>query len=489
MIGGPSPAADQHGEAFTVALLDATPDAILVIDGAGTIVFLNRRAGELFGYDHDDLLGRVVEDLMPDDDRTVHRAHRTRYRADPTIRPMGAGLVLRARRADGSELPVEISLSPLLIGDVTYSVAAVRDVTDRVQAEDHLHRVLTTLDASDDGVFIFDAATLRYSYVNEGAVRLVGYDAEDLLTMTPLHLNPNATIASYRELVDRLQAEQGTSVIQRSTLLRKDGREVPVEKTFQAAPVGRDGSRWVVVLARDVTKSIRAEEELLHSRDALRAAEQVVAVADERERIARDLHDTVIQRLFGAGLHLQATAAMSDERIQGRIAATIEDLDETIKELRMAIFSLQGVAAASPGGMRGRILDVVGEAGDSLGFEPRLQFDGAIESIDETVMTELVPTLREALANVARHAKARSARVTVSVDRDVTLVVTDDGIGIPAEVIGGRGLENMVRRADRAGGTALVRPIPSGGTELIWTVPGPRSTSSIGRPDPARESP
>ena len=104
-----------------------------------------------------------MEELVPDDVRAVHRAHRTRYQAAPTVRAMGAGLLLRARRGDGSEFPVEISLSPLSMGATAYTVAAVRDVTDRVEAEDHLHRVLHTLDSSDDAVFIFDADSLRYS--------------------------------------------------------------------------------------------------------------------------------------------------------------------------------------------------------------------------------------------------------------------------------------------------------------------------------------
>ncbi len=259
---------------------------------------------------------------------------------------MGAGLLLRARRVDGTEFPVEISLSPLSMGGDTYTVAALRDVTERVEAEDHLHRVLHTLDASDDGVFIFDADTLRYSYVNDGAVRLVGYDRVELLNMTPLHLNPNATEADYRHLIETLQADPGHAIIHEAILVAKDGREIPVEKTFQSAPTGRDGTRWVVILARDISERLAAERDLRRSQDALREAEQVLMLADDRERIARDLHDTVIQRLFGAGLQLQATSTGADERTRERLQATITDLDETIKELRSAIFALQGSGPA-----------------------------------------------------------------------------------------------------------------------------------------------
>ena len=109
---------------------------------------MNDHAGDLFGFELEDRLGRVVDDLLPEALRAVHRAHRTRFRAEPTVRAMGAGLELWARRSDGSEFPVEISLSPLHLDDDVFVMAAVRDVTERVAADDQLHRVLRTLDAS-----------------------------------------------------------------------------------------------------------------------------------------------------------------------------------------------------------------------------------------------------------------------------------------------------------------------------------------------------
>ena len=154
-------------------------------------------------------------------------------------------------------------------------------------------------------------------------------------------------------------------------MLRKDGSEVPVEKTLHSATTGRDGSRSVITLARDVTARLAAESELRQSQDALRDAEQVLAVANDRERIARDLHDTVIQRLFAEGLSLQATiGGVGDpQRTRARLESTVEGLDETIRELRMAVFSLQG-AASAPGGLRGRLLQVVTDATGGWGSSP-----------------------------------------------------------------------------------------------------------------------
>jgi len=229
---------------------------------------------------------------------------------------------------------------------------------------------------------------------------------------------------------------------------------------------------FAMAAVRDISARLAAEGELQASRDALRQAEQVVAVSSDRERIARDLHDTVIQRLFGEGLNLQAALSGLDDpdRTRDRLLATIDGLDETIKELRSAIFSLQGPSRA-PGGLRGDILEVTSDASAGLGFEPRVQFDGPIETIDDQIAEHLVPVVREALANVAKHAGATHVRVALLVADRVTLTITDDGSGIPDEVIGGRGVANLTARAGELGGQVTIENQPTGGVRLVWDVP------------------
>lgn len=451
-------------------MLDASPDGLVLSDPRGVITFVNRQATTMFGYEAEDFVGMSVDQLLPEGMRSVHRAHRTRYGAAPTTRTMGSGLELLALRADGTTFHCEISLSPLSLRDEMFVVAAVRDVTERVAAEDHLRRVLEALDATEDAIVLFDAATLRFSHVNDGAVRMLGYGRDELAAMTPMHLNPDEDEADYRALVDELLAGPDVTVRRDARLLARHGAEIRVENVFRAAPADREGSQWIISVARDVTARLRAEEELEANRSALREAEHNVVLAEDRARIARDLHDTVIQRLFGAGLRLQSIAAVADERMRIRLDETIDDLDDTIRELRSTIFSLQ-TSERTLAGLRGRLLEVVSEAGAASGVEPRLQFDGAIDALDPRIGEELVPTLREALSNVARHAHAREVRVTVTAADDVTLRVTDDGVGIPGEVHGGRGIENMCDRARRLGGTATIAARDEGGTELVWTVP------------------
>ncbi|HWM18605.1 MAG TPA: PAS domain S-box protein [Ilumatobacteraceae bacterium] len=479
---------ESFGAEDSWSLLNAAPDGVVVASATGEIVFVSDQAATLLRYEPADLIGQSVDVLLPEAVRAVHRAHRTRYRAEPQPRAMGAGLLLRARRSDASEFPVEISLKPLLRDGELFVVAAVRDVTDRVATEEHLHRVLLTLDASDDGVFIFDAATLQYSYVNEGAVRLVGYHRDELMTMTPLHLNPDDSELEYRAFIESVESSPDQAMVRQARLLRKDGTEIPVEKTYRSVQIGDGGSRWIIALARDITTRLATEVELQRSHEALHAAERVVAIADDRERIARDLHDKVIQRLFAAGLNIQAVVSAADDRIRPRLESTIDALDDTIRELRMAIFSLQGSGSA-PGGLRGQILDVVSDAVPGLGFEPRLQFDGPVESISDDIAAQLVPTLREALSNVARHAGAHSVQIYVSATDPVTLEVIDDGVGLTEDSGGtGHGLVNLASRARELGGTFDIVSEHTGGVRLRWSVPTGMTRSDVGvrAPNPAR---
>lgn len=208
----------------------------------------------------------------------------------------------------------------------------------------------------------------------------------------------------------------------------------------------------------------------------LHAKVHELALLEDRERIARDLHDTVIQRLFATGMSLQGTARLvhaEPGEALTRIENAIDDLDGTVKEIRTAIFGLER-SRPTMEGLRSRLLSVAREAAGPLGFEPRVLLDGPIDTgVPEATGLELVATLREALSNVARHAGATTVEVSVWIDGgQVHLDVVDDGIGLPQ--VGatlGSGLANMLKRAERLGGTLGLRPGHSGGTSLLWHAP------------------
>jgi signal transduction histidine kinase len=202
---------------------------------------------------------------------------------------------------------------------------------------------------------------------------------------------------------------------------------------------------------------------------------QSFALVEDRARIARDLHDTVIQRLFATGLSLQGTARIVETDAPGalaRIEAAVDDLDLTVKHIRSAIFGLEASRVSSDG-LRQRILALCREMEGPLGFAPVCLFDGPVDSVvGDDIATELLATLREALSNVARHARATRVDVDVLVSQQVVLRVVDDGIGPPGpDGRRGHGLENMAARAARhGGGFELVAASPAG-TALEWNIP------------------
>lgn len=197
---------------------------------------------------------------------------------------------------------------------------------------------------------------------------------------------------------------------------------------------------------------------------------EAMALIYDRERIARDLHDVVIQRLFATGLQLQGATALShDEEVARRLDQAVDALDTTISEIRRSIFELQAPAANS---LRLDLQGLVGEYAGALGWRPTLRVAGPVDTlVPEGVRQQLLPVLREALSNVAKHAHATTTAVEVSVVPGLlSLTVTDDGIGIGA-TDRESGLRNTRERAEELGGTLTITPASPHGTCFAWSIP------------------
>ena len=195
-----------------------------------------------------------------------------------------------------------------------------------------------------------------------------------------------------------------------------------------------------------------------------------LAVFEDRDRIGRDLHDLVIQRLFAIGLGLENTARMSEHAgVRERVASAVDDIDMTIKDIRRSIFALS--VSTDSADIRATVLGVVERATKVLGFAPTLQFEGPVNStVTSRTAPHLIAVLGEALTNVARHAEASSVWVLLSAGRDVVLTVGDDGCGIDPDA-GQSGLRNMRERAEDLGGSCTVESGPGAGTVVCWSVP------------------
>ncbi|MFF7776853.1 GAF domain-containing protein [Streptomyces tanashiensis] len=211
--------------------------------------------------------------------------------------------------------------------------------------------------------------------------------------------------------------------------------------------------------------------------DRRRDAEQM-SLLEDRDRIARDLHDLAIQRLFATGMTLQSARRFIEHpEAVDRLTRAIDDLDATIKIIRSTIFGLrEHDAPGTATKLRNRVVKAVDAAVPTLGFAPALRMEGLLDTdVPAGTADEVVAVIGEALTNVARHARARRAEVSVVVEGGVLAVaVSDDGVGIrPGGVRSG--LRNLAERAERLGGELAVRtrPGPTGGTLLEWRVPLP----------------
>jgi PAS domain S-box-containing protein len=255
------------------AVLEAAPDAIVVVDGTGRIVFVNAQTEKVFGYGRDELLGQAVEVLVPEAFRAAHPGHRAGYSTAARTRPMGMGIDLRGRRKNGTEFPVEISLSPIETDGELLIASAIRDVTDRRSADEAKLRLAAIVQSSDDAIVGKNLDGTIVSW-NDGATRIFGYTADEAIGKPVTILWPpglkDDEHAEHR-ILDRLKA--GGHIEHFETLRRcKDGRDIDVSITM--SPV-RDASGNVIgasKVARDISDRKRAEEALATAKDAAETA-------------------------------------------------------------------------------------------------------------------------------------------------------------------------------------------------------------------------
>ena len=321
------------------------------------------------------------------------------------------------------------------------------------------------VELAPDGVLIVDhSGTIVYA--NRSMHALSGYD--DLAGRPVDDLVPSAVRGSHA----KMRASYHDHPTQRPmgaglelALQRADGRSVPVEISLSPFHHGDD---YVITAVRDIT-------DRLENQQRLAAAHEQLALVGERERIGRDLHDVVLQHLYGMGLGVQATAIGADDVTASKLETIIDDIDRIIAEVRTIVFTLG--SAGHRGALGQELADVMAQASRVLGFTPALRMGGPVESaLSDEVRTEMVASMREALGNVARHADASSAQVQVEIVEDrVVMTVTDNGVGPPADAAalrGGHGLANLQSRAASLGGDCTLESNPAGqGAVLRWSAP------------------
>lgn len=240
-------------------LLEAAPDAIVEVDARGRIVLANQSVKRLFGYEPAELIGQAVDLLVPDRFKHSHHHRRESYMNTPSIRPMGSGLRLAARRSDGTEFPVEITLSPMQLSGAVHVAAAIRDITERELLADEAARnaeqARTLFEAYPVPAYVFDSETLRFIAVNDKATEEYGYSREEFLERTFFDIRP-----------EYLPGENRTGLHH----IRKDGSAFEVDSIVHDVVMSGRPARMVV--AYNVTERRRREEELQEAKLKAEAA-------------------------------------------------------------------------------------------------------------------------------------------------------------------------------------------------------------------------
>jgi two-component system NtrC family sensor kinase len=306
--GASAARAPLHSEMTFQALLHAAPDAIVITDQQARIVILNHQAEQMFGYEQQALLGQPIELLLPERLRAAHAEHRKTFVGEPHTRPMGVGLDLTARRADGSIFPVEVSLSPLQTEDGLLITSVIRDISARTRVEralrDSQARLAGVLDIAEDAIISIDEAQ-KIQLFNQGAEKIFGYTAQEVMGQPLNLLLPSRYHDSHSRYVGLFaESPEVTRKMghRREVLgLRKNGQEFPAEASISKLSVGSE--RVFTVILRDITEHKQTAEEL--ERQVLRRTAHLNTLLTFSKELftARSL-DAVLQRALSHALAL-----------------------------------------------------------------------------------------------------------------------------------------------------------------------------------------
>ena len=448
-------------------LAEHSTDMISKHTPSGVYTYASPACRSLLGYDPEELVGRdAYEFFHPDDFEEIQRTHSAILE-----RPDTYTVAYRIRRKDGSYIWFETTSRTVReaeTGEVLEIITVSRDVTERKRAEEELReseeRFRAFFETAAVGAAHADPATGRLLQVNEKLCRFLGYEQEELLSLTFSDVtHPDDRAQDLEGLARLLRGEVREYAVEKR-YVRKDGQTVWGQLAVSLVRDGNGRALHTVTITQDVTERRRLEEGLREIREA------------ERRRIARDLHDVVLQDLAGALQGMQATRVESGtpgSELEQEIAA----LRRAVGSLRNAIYDLR-LEKDQP---FVKAVESLVELNRQLTPEREIRLsvrDGFPPELPGAADVDLLRVLQEALVNIRRHSDARHVEVSLSADdREARAEVTDDGIGFdPATVREGVGFSGMRERASALGGNLEIESAPGEGTSVMVEVPlpGPR---------------
>jgi two-component system sensor histidine kinase UhpB len=477
-----------------INLLNAAPDATVIVNSQGLIEMVNNQVEDLFRYKRGELLGKPVEILMPLPLREAHGGHVQGYVREHRTRPMGAGMELQARQKDGTLFPVEISLSPLETEDGLLISASIRDITERRNIEQRLlqfneeleqqvqartlqiqeseKKYRTLVEEAVDGITVFSMDTMCCLEANKKITELLGYSHAELMEKRITDFFSEEELR--RQPMKLSELQQGLTVQVERNLKRRDGTTIQVEASAKPLEHGH-----VLVFIRDIRQRKAAEEKILQINKQLRQLSIRLEEVREQERIriSREIHDELGQQLTGLKMDiawLSKKVAAMEEPVRKKFAGALALTDEMVKTIRRISTEL-----------RPAVLDDLGLTAaiewQSAEFEKRYNtpIHLVVPENSPVIPLEKVSGIfriyQEALTNIARHAGATAIESAVSFsDAKLTLTVADNGKGFDVQkAAAGKtlGLLGMRERVLAMGGHYAICSQAGAGTTITITIP------------------
>jgi len=466
-------------------LLESAPDATVIADETGQIVLVNAQFERLFGYSRNQVLGQPIEKLIPHRCRDAHRLQRQRYCDQPHVRPMGAGVELFALHKDGSEFPVEISLSPLQTSEGLLVSTAIRDVTEQRKTQrelrDREQKLKRLIESTTIIPWEANAETWQFTYVGPQAAKILGYPIDDWYEddFWVRHIHPDDRESTVEFCLKASKELDNYEFDYR--MIAGDGRIVWLHdivnvETANGAPKMLRG------FMINITDRVEAETALRQSEKQSRTLAQKLLTAqeDERRRLARELHDGLVQQL--------ATLALDVTTMRPDAPGVEQDLDSKLDDVATRLRQLSSEVRDLSRHLHPAILEHLGLVkaieSECAAFSQRTGTQATFKtSFSEVALSldlalALFRVAQEGLRNIEQHSQARLVQIRLEQDDDaVILRVQDDGVGFETGSGNGHngrfglGLNSMRERMSLARGTLTVASEPGKGTVLSARLP------------------